>query len=189
MDSRFECDRQSKYDFVASVTNYFDDKYGDSDVSCRFYEYSTDKTSLVEFDSEDSDSTSRTDLCMEFTSGVVSTFYNIELKERLGKYADDYYGEEGKEGWFLNIEKESVLRHCDKIPIYVNLYPNGKIRIWNLNKVKREDYGKETKPIHKYTVKESEILMQDRYTLMNKQGITIPRIKGEKSDGKWRSHR
>lgn len=181
----FECDRQSKYDFTASTISYFADKYAGKDVSIRFMEWSTDHSTLVPFDSEESDSCSRTDLCMEFTSGVTSTFYNIELKERWGKYVSDYYGEEGKEGWMLNIEKDSVLKHSDKIPIYVNLYPDGVIRWWNLNKV--NTYGHITKPIHKYTVKESEVLMQDRYTLMNEQGIVIPRIKGKPSDGCWKS--
>lgn len=182
----FECDRQSKYDFTASTVSYFAERYAGKDVSVRFMEWSTDHSTLVPFDSEESDSCSRTDLCMEFTSGVTTTTYNIELKERWGKYVSDYYGEDGKEGWMLNIEKDSVLKHSFGLPLYVNLYPDGKIRLWNLDKVGGE-YGKVTKPIHKYTVIDSEVKQQDRYTLMNNQGITIPRIRGKKSDGCWSS--
>ena len=176
----YKCDRQSKYDFTASTVNFIQDWAGTKNVTIRFMEF--DKNgNLVEFDATNSDSQSRTDLIMLY-NGVK---YVIELKERWGKYASDYYGkDDDEEGWMLNIDKVTELKKIDDaIPLYVNLFPDGMVRVWNLNKI--TEYQTITKNIHRATVEYSEIKKQDRYELWNKDSICIPRKKGSKSNGVW----
>ena len=175
----FSCDRQSKYDYTASTVNYFSKMYSNKDVTLVFKEFD-DNGNMVEFDSPDASKTSRTDLIMFFNDYC----YVIELKERWGKYTSDYYGkDEDNEGWMLNIDKVDELKKVNAIPLYVNLYPDGVIRQWNLNKIK--EYQTITKDIHKTTVKESEIKRQDRYEVWNRDSKTFKRVKGSPSNGIW----
>lgn len=176
----FKCDRQSKYDFTASTVSFLSQWAGNKDVCVVFKEQDADGN-LVEFDSPDSFEKSRTDLIMFINNQP----YIVELKERWGKYHSDYYGKEGQEGWMLNIDKVNELSKIDGIPLYVNLYPDGVVRLWNLNKV--TDFHTITKNIHKTTVMDSEVKKQDRYELFNKDAVTIPRLKGKPSNGIWMS--
>ena len=181
VNNGFSCDRQSKYDFTASTVSFLSEWVGDKDCKVMFMEQ--DKNgNLVEFDSADSYEKSRTDLYMFFNGHK----YVIELKERWGKYTSNYYGNEGDEnGWFLNIEKYEVLKKLDAIPLFVNLFPDGIVRIWNLNKI--DGFKAVTKNIHQTTVTNSKLIEQQRYELWNKDATTIKRIKGEKSNGVWQS--
>ena len=179
----FECDRQSKYDYTASTVNYIKNKMTGRTVVVIFKELDKDGNE-VEFDSVLSDKQSRNDLIMYYNG----TKYVIELKERLNpKYHSEYYGKEGdKEGWMLNIEKYYSLKKAkNAIPLYVNLYKDNVVRVWNLDKI--DSYSTINKPINKYTVKNSEVINQDRYEVWNKDAITIKRVKGEKSNGIWAS--
>lgn len=180
----FSCDRQSKYDYTASTVNYIKNKMTGRTVVVIFKEIDKDGNE-VEFDSVYSDEQSRNDLIMYYNG----TRYVIELKERLNpKYHSEYYGKEGdKEGWMLNIEKYHYLKNYkNAIPLYGNLFLDGWVRIWNLDKIDN-NFNIITKPINKYTVKDSEIINQDRYEVWNKDAITIKRVKGEKSNGIWAS--
>lgn len=182
----FKCDRQSKYDFTFSIANYLFNQLGKKG-SVTFKEY--DKNgNLVPFDTEYVDDKCRTDLVMFYTTSTNTqdVRYEIELKERWKHYTSDYYGKEGdKEGWMLNIDKVEELNKKEGIPLYVNLYPDNKIRIWNLNKT--TDYQTITKPIHKTTVLPSEVKLQDRYEVWNKDSILIDRVKGYKTNGYFTS--
>lgn len=177
----FQCDRQSKYDFSVSMSNYLFNEKGD--VTVVFKEYDK-QGNLVDFDSNDVDDKSRTDLVM-FYSTPTSTDdirYNIELKERWGKYTSDYYGkDDDNEGWMLNIDKVNELKKLDGIPLYINLYPDNKIRVWNLDKI--SDFNTITKNIHKTTVIPSDVKQQDRYEVWNRDSILIDRVKGYKNNG------
>ena len=175
----FSCDRQSKYDYTASTVNYIQNAYSGQDITLIFKEFDNEGN-MVDFDSADSSRTSRTDLIMYFNDYC----YVIELKERWGKYISDYYGKDGdNEGWMLNIDKVDELKKINAIPLYVNLYPDGVIRQWNLNKIK--EYTTITKNIHKTTVIESEVKKQDRYEVWNKDSKVFKRIKGKPSNGVW----
>lgn len=177
----FSCDRQSKYDYTASTVSYIGELYKNQDVTIVFKEFDSEGN-LVEFDSPDSSKTSRSDLVMYFND----ICYVIELKERWKQYHSNYYGkDEDNEGWMLNIEKYKELKNADGIPLYINLYPDNVIRIWNLNKI--DDYQTITKNIHKTTVLNSDIKRQDRYQVWNRDSIEIPRIKGNPSNGIWKS--
>ena len=127
----FSCDRQSKYDFTASTVNYIAEKYNNAVIV--FKEF--DKNGLlVDFDSPDSHQQSRTDLVMFINDYC----YVVELKERWGKYTSNFYGkDEDEEGWMLNKDKVTELKRLSAIPLYVNLYPDGVVRIWNLDKIVR----------------------------------------------------
>lgn len=175
----FQCDRQSKYDFTASTVNYIS-SIGKKNVKIRFYEFDEDGH-MVEFDSPQSSTTSRSDLVMDYNGSL----YKIELKERKGKYVSDYYGKDGdSEGWMLNIEKkDELLNDASYIPLYVNLYPDNKVRLWNLNKI--EEYDKMKKDISRYTVAASEKRTQNRLGVWNRDSKLFERVKGFPSDGKW----
>lgn len=178
----FNCDKQSKYDFTASTVNYVSEKYQNKNITIVFKELD-DEGNLVEFDSADASSTARTDLIMFFNDVA----YNIELKERKGKYHSEFYGKEGdKEGWFVNLEKYEVLMKDKKyIPIFSNLYPDGIVRTWNLNNI---IFNRTlTKNIAKTTVIESEVIAQKRYDVYNKDSKCFRRVKGKPSNGVWTS--
>lgn len=179
VEGDFSSDRQSKYDFTASTINHLLET-GKSNINVTFFEFD-DNGNMVEFDSPKASSTSRSDLIMSYNG----TLYKIELKERKGKYVSDYYGKEGdSEGWMLNIEKKNeLLKDKNFIPLFVNLYPDDKIRIWNLNKI--EGYDEIHKDISKYTVAVSEKMPQERLGVWNKDSKIIDRIKGCPSNGKW----
>ena len=175
----FNCDRQSKYDFTASTNTYLFEEMGDNLISIEYYEYDK-QGNLVEFDSENVDSQSRTDLAF-FVNGKR---VNTELKERWSEYHSNYYGkDDDKEGWMLNIDKVEQLTSKEGIPLYVNLFEDGYIRFWNLNKI--PEFTTITKNIAKTTVIQSEKILQDRYQLWNRDSKLIPRIKGYPSNGKW----
>ena len=178
----YSCDRQSKYDFTASTVSYLCAAYGDKVKSIIFKEF--DKyNNLVEFDSKYASTTSRSDLVMYYNGKP----YIIELKERWGIYTSNFYGkEDDEEGWMLNIpKKEELLGQNWAIPLYVNLYPDNVIRLWNLNKI--EEYNTINKVINEKTVEESQKKLQDRYEVWNKDSKVIQRIKGQPSNGIWKS--
>lgn len=178
----YNCDRQSKYDFTASTVSYLCAAYGDKVKSVIFKEFD-DHNNLVEFDSKYSSTTSRSDLVMFYNNKP----YIIELKERWGKYTSDYYGKEGdKEGWMLNIpKKEELLSQKWAIPLYVNLYPDGVVRLWNLNKI--NNYNTINHNIANSTVEDKGRREQDRYEVWNKDSKAIQRVKGQPSNGIWKS--
>lgn len=182
IDGGFSCDRQSKYDFTASTVAFLTEWAKGKDITVIFKE-EDENGALVDFDSTYSNDKCRTDLVM-FYNGYP---YVIELKERWGEYTSTYYGKEGdKEGWMLNIDKYNVLKSkTDAIPLYVNLYPDGQVRIWNLNKI--DNFNTITKNIPTKTVVESKKKKQDRYEVWNKDAITIKRIKGSKSNGVYQN--
>lgn len=177
----FSCDRQSKYDFTASTVNFLAEWFNDKKADVMFKEFDKNGNEIT-FDDSNSNDKSRTDLVMYINNHR----YIIELKERWGKYTSNFYGKDtDKEGWMLNIDKVAELNKIDAIPLYVNLYPDGYVRIWNLNKI--SEYQTITKNIHKTTVMDSEVKKQNRYEVWNKDSIKIKRVVGEKSNGIWQS--
>lgn len=182
VEGGFSCDRQSKYDFSASTVSYLSRLYPNKDISVVFKEFKDDGT-LVDFDSNESSTVSSSDLVMYFNNQP----YIIELKERWGKYTSDCYGKDGdKEGWMLNIEKQQSLTSQNwAIPLYVNLYPDGVVRLWNLNKI--NNYNTINKDISEKTVMESNKRNQNRYEVWNKDSTAFKRLKGQPSNGVWHS--
>lgn len=178
----FSCDRQSKYDFSASTVCYLSKQYPNRDISVVFKEFD-ENGNLVDFDSAESSTVSSSDLVMYFNNQP----YIIELKERWGRYDSNCYGKDtDNEGWMLNIEKQQSLTNQNwAIPLYVNLYPDGVVRLWNLNKV--NNYNTINKDIPTYSVIESNKKNQNRYEVWNRDSTAFKRLKGQPSNGVWHS--
>lgn len=174
----FSCDRQSKYDFTASTVNYIREKYKGKDIELIFTEF--DKYgNIIDFDSNQSYEKSPSDLLM-FFNGIA---YRIELKERW-KYDSNYYGNENN-GWILEPKKYHTLKTLEGIPLYVNLYNDGKIRIWNLDKI--DSFQTFKVDAAEKTVEDSEVITKKEYAVFNKDSKILDRIKGTKSNGIWKS--
>lgn len=179
----FSCDRQSKYDFTASTVSYLSKLYPNKELSVVFKEFDKENGALVDFDSKQSSTVSPSDLVMFFNDQP----YIIELKERWGNYTSDRYGKDtDEEGWMLNIEKHRTLTiQKTAIPLYVNLYPDDVVRLWNLNKITK--FNTINKNIPEYSVIESEKKNQNRYEVWNRDSKVIKRLKGQPSNGVWHS--
>lgn len=176
----FNCDRRAKCDFTASTANYLRQKWG-SDFA--FYE-SDKEGNLVPFGSEYSDIHSHMDLYIVLYSAWTAVVtYAVELKERQGRYTSKSYGEEGQEGWMYNIPKDTYFKKemdAGRKPLFANLYPDSAITIWNIAKISPENIGSTTKMIKGINIDPlSPKREQERLLLMNKDGITIPRIQGD----------
>ena len=173
----FRCDEQSKLDFTNSTKPYISTHYPQWVVSFYGVDKNGDAVPMA-----DSFEQSHLDLyikCTNKNSGTNVT-YAAELKERWKPYTSTSYGGEGQEGWIYNIEKDGWLNDAAKkgfTPLYVNLYEDGVIRVWNINKIDSENLPVVEKEIHKYTVKQSPKIKQTRYTLANAQAVAeYPRI-------------
>lgn len=102
--------------------------------------------------------------------------YAFELKERRDKYVSDYYGKDGdREGWIYERDKDNELfaayENSGYTPIYVNLYPDGVIRIWDMSKYPEEYVLASEKTYSRHTVDdEGGRYKECKYTLMNRYG-------------------
>lgn len=180
----FKCDRQSKYDFTATTVNYLSKI--NKPLKVIFKEFDK-KGNIVDFDSPDSYEQSPIDLKMYMEIDGKNIEYNVELKERWNKYNSNYYGKENdSEGWVLNIDKVQAFNKLNGIPLYVNLYPDKIVRIWNLDKI--NSFNTITKYIADQTVKKSKKSDKDRYEVWNKDSKVLIRYKGDKSNGIWNNH-
>lgn len=180
----FKCDRQSKYDFTATTVNYLSKI--NKPIKVIFKEFDK-KGNIVDFDSPDSYEQSPIDLKMYMEIDGKNIEYNVELKERWNKYNSNYYGKENdSEGWVLNIDKVQAFNKLNGIPLYVNLYPDKIVRIWNLDKI--NSFNTITKYIADQTVKKSKKSDKDRYEVWNKDSKVLIRYKGNKSNGIWNNH-
>ena len=180
----YDCDIPSKYATTATCEYYFNST--NSTWTGRTYWERTETGKLVPFGSENVNRTDRLDIFIRLENGKKVLWCACEIKERWGVYVSDYYGKEGQDkGWFLNIDKDSILReYSDRgfCPLYINLYPNGKTRIWNLwkvNKIIDIETTRTSALIKKQNINpDSERVLQNRYQLWNNWGVTINTIKG-----------
>lgn len=169
-DNNFRCDNNSKWDFSASTLSHILTAFT-SIVNVKMYELGSNNE-RVEFGKGKTEAT--TDIIADFyfnNGSVVS--YICELKER------DYPSDKFSNGWILECDKERSLMTMAKegyIPLYVNLFPDDKVIIWNLNRVnyKRDNISiwaeKKTKSITPKTTHRG-------YGLKNKDGIIIERVR------------
>lgn len=152
----FECDRQSKRQFVRLLKDLF--KNIEIDVPC-------DPQSHI-----DIFATALT------SSGKVIKTYAFELKERWGRYVSDLYGKDNdSEGWIYERGKDNSLFNAYELsgytPMYVNLYPDSVIRIWDMSKYPEEYIESGEKTYHRHTVdNEGGTYKEKKYTLMNRYG-------------------
>lgn len=144
--SNFECDRPAKNDFTASTVQYLERTGHRAPVS--FYEENTYGT-LVPFGSPEASPYAHIDVYMQYGNA----WYAIELKERTGYNSNN--SKIMEEGTYYNYEKDKVLKESMKngfIPLFVDLYPDGVIRVWNVSSIDIAELAVETTSIRRYTV-------------------------------------
>lgn len=176
-NGNFKCDKNSKDYFISQIIDYVNATTPEWTVS--WYGVNTignrDITGFEKVQLGTEDRTSRTDLIMELRKGSRVKSYMIELKERWEKYDSDSLGCKGQEGWIYNIDKDRVLRFAATqgyIPLYVNVYKDGIVRIWNILKVKHIEEVE--KPIKLQNVVEnSPRVPQKRYMIWNDEATAI----------------
>lgn len=175
----FSCDRPAKNDFTASTYSHF--LTACPEWVATYYEWDKDGN-VVPYGDPSASEQSHLDIMikMDNRNDGRTKFYGAEIKERLGKYISTYYGEEGQEGWMYNLPKDTYLQMAANrgiIPLFANLYPDQKVTIWNIKKVKRSDTI--TKDIKRINIDpDSKKIPQERLQLWNKDGTTIRRING-----------
>lgn len=114
----FECDGSTKDEFSSFLKAAF------SAATCLVIDTPMDPQSPM-------------DLYLTAKTDYSAYTYAFELKERQYPYTSDKYGKAGqKGGWILEdwkIENFKAAHSQGYKCIYVNLYPDGVIRLWNLD--------------------------------------------------------
>lgn len=179
----FNCDRPSKDVFTATTYHLItaNTKYS-AYTSVTFYERDEDEK-LVPYGQGKENEKDHIDVFIILKSDTETIKIANELKERWGRYVSDFYGKEGDEaGWVLNIPKNYWLLEMAKkgwIPWYTNIYPDGIMRIWNLNKIILTEDTVTELPIKQVNIDpDSPRIMQPRQQLWNSQGKAYKIIKG-----------
>ena len=124
----FNCDRPTKDDFTASTIVYLRSKGYKKAVG--FYE-EDGIGHLVPYGSPCASTTARVDIYMLYGDKM----YAIEIKGR--SFRSDY-PQIVASGSFYNYEKDDVLQNrkdLGYIPLFVDLYTDGVIRVWNMAKI------------------------------------------------------
>lgn len=178
MALNFDCDRPAKNDFTASTQTYWA-KYGQGD-KISFWEM-TSACTMVPFGSELASPRSRFDVFINYDDRI---WYAVELKER--NHPSDYE-RTINEGAFMNDEKKALvpqLKEQGYIPLWAELYTDGKIRLWNLDKINLDTLEKKTFGIKKINIDpNSPKITQTRYLLPVSAATLINRIKSIQNDG------
>lgn len=144
MNSGFTGDRQAKNDFTASTIQFLE-RTGYL-APTTFYEQNT-YGDLIPYGDDDADPRARIDIYMRYGN----TYYAIEIKERQYPSDTDFFI---VSGCYYNYEKEEVLKTYQKagfIPLWVELYPDGIIRLWNVSNIKASELPVERRYIPRYT--------------------------------------
>lgn len=175
----FEIDWQSKCDFTASTYAYFSMCSNFSAVT--FYEQDKDGHNIP-FGDDRAYSQSHTDITFTYYSncGWEKEVIN-ELKERGGTYTstNKYLMEEGE--IFEPFKKETLQKLKDegKEVRWAVLYTDGKIRIWNLNKIDLDSLKRRITRKRKHTIDpNSGYIVENEYLLPADKSIIIDRIRG-----------
>lgn len=177
----FEIDWQSKCDYTASTYSYASGRTYFSSMT--FYERNKEGDN-VPFGSDSAYTQSHTDVTVVYatTYGESKEIYN-ELKERKGKYThNSYWVTASTEGEIMEPYKVECFRpmiaECKQVR-WVVLYPDSKIRIWNLNKIDIDNLPRKPITKHKYTIDpNSELITENEYLLPADESIIIDRIRG-----------
>ncbi len=178
----FNCDRPSKDVFTATTYHLItaNTKYS-AYTSITFYERDEDGK-LVPYGQGKENEQDHIDIFIVLKSDTETIKIANELKERWGIYVSDFYGKDGQDkGWVLNIPKNYWLLEMAKdgwIPWYSNIYPDGVLRIWNLNNIILTKDTLTELPIKKVNIDpDSPRIMQTRQQLWNRQGKAYKVIK------------
>ena len=182
----FEIDWQSKCDFTASTYAFVSTK---SNYSAVTYFEQDEAGNLIPFGDDRSNTQSHTDITLLYctTNGGCNEIFN-ELKERYGEYThNSYYVTATTEGEIMEPYKVEIFKPMIKQGKQVRwcvLYPDGKIRIWNLNKLDIDSLPRKNIRKHKYSIDQSsEYIIENEYLLPADKSIIIDRIKGDGKQG------
>lgn len=185
----FSCDKTSKEEFIVSTTAYWNEQAPEWTITFYGIDNINENGQLTDFNivplGTESEK-SHLDLAMEATNGDITHWYAFELKERWGKYVSTFYGDESlkQEPWIYNMEKDDFLdiaKNKGFKPMYVNLYPDDIIRVWDISKIDNSTLPILDKWIkEKNVVEESPKKLQKRYGLWNNQGKTYKRWRTER---------
>lgn len=171
----FNCDRQAKNDFTASTTAYLAEQ--GNPYRFDYYEQSV-SGDLVPYGDADASTTSHIDIYMDYITSAYTKRYAVEIKERI-KYTSSAFTQ-----WYYNIPKDRWLQSAKDagyIPLFVNLYPDGVIDIWNLTKVDTD--GVVVVPLKKVEINpDSPRVEQERLLLPSDKAKRIRRVKGKGND-------
>lgn len=166
-DNGFTADRQAKCDFTASTIYHLEHTGHRAPVS--FYEENAYGT-LVPFGNPDASPYAHIDVYMQYGKA----WYAIELKERTGYDSNSPYIIAS--GTYYNYEKDEALKEAQEkgyIPLFVDLYSDGVIRVWNVSKVNVEELPVAHKKIKRYScIASSPKEEQDRPCLAVVSAVT-----------------
>ena len=172
MDLDFSCDRQAKNDFTASTDAY--DKEEAYPGTFQFFEMD-DNGNLVPFGSSAVSITSHYDIWGNYITSAGTQKYVFELKERhhlSTRYTTAFINEEKWPEFLPYIEKGWKA-------IWVELYTDDTIRVWDLTKVDFTQLPLSKRWIKKTTVDpNSPKVLQLRREIPMEWGKIIRRIKG-----------
>lgn len=159
--SRFDCDRQSKYDFVSSTTEYVRTQGYEGKLD--FYELDNE-WNLIPFGSSSVSTTAIFDAVILTDNNT----YVVELKDRwnYSSTLDPAILEPYKYKNLLLAKKYGF------IPLYAFLYNDGKIRIWKIE----EGYEMTDIDASRYTVYDGPKIKKPEYILWNSGATMIPRL-------------
>lgn len=156
----FNCDRQAKCDFTASTKTYWGENGAGDKIS--FWEM-TSASTFVPFGSELAFEQSRFDVFINYGDYV---WYAVELKER--NHPSDYE-RTIEEGAFMNEEKKALIPRLKEqgfVPLWAELYTDGKIRLWNFDLIDINTLQKKTFEIKRINIDpNSPKITQTRYLL------------------------
>lgn len=167
----FECDREAKNDLTASTATYL--KFH---PSISFWER-TEDGELVPYGDPRADSTAGYDLYM----GYKGYLFAEEAKERSHGHMDNLVTA-STEGEILEIKKKEDTQMLIKqgfVCYWIVLYGDGKIRIWNLNKLDLDKlpHRKIKCPVHSVD-KVVKYVPKMCYLLPANKSIIIDRLNG-----------
>lgn len=174
-DLNFNCDRKAKCDWTASTYNYWKQSGADTD-NLLFYE-ATSANTLVPFGSPDADIQSRMDIYMIYEDTIK---YAVEIKERFYPSIQSWTMNEGA---FMNREKRDAIKKQKEdgwVPLWSELYDDGQIRVWNLDKIDIDTLPETEKSIKRTQIDPtSRKITQKRLLLAVSASTKYDRLNGE----------
>lgn len=173
----FSVDRKSKNDLTASTLYYL--QINGYTGKTEFYELTSGGT-IVPYGDRSADGNGRTDVWMIYRAASASGVYPIELKDRWNYSSDNEFILRGS---FLNPGKKDYINGIKEkggmIPLWAELYNDGRGRIWNLSKINLDALPTEERMIKRINIDpDGKREPQKRFLLPIDKAIMIERKNG-----------
>lgn len=177
--SKFTDDRPAKNDVTASTVFYFEQN-GINREFLSFYE-ETIRRQLVPYGDPEAYEKAPVDIWLRLELSGFTIWYAIEVKGRNFGH-NNHLVTASTEGEILEVLKKETMQEVKRAGytgIWAAPYNDGKIRIWNLNKLDLDALPMKDITKHKYTViPDSEIITEPEYLLPHQASIIIDRLNG-----------